>query len=71
SSFNAGDLLGPIEEVDDRLVINVVAVEPADRNPHLRSAVVTRLFDEWLRDERQKARIEWFWGPNHATQAAR
>jgi putative peptide maturation system protein len=71
SSFNAGDVLGPIEEVDDRLAINVVSVEPADRNPHLRSAVVTRLFDEWLREQRQKARIEWFWGPTHATQAAR
>jgi putative peptide maturation system protein len=71
SSFNAGELVGPVEEGDERLVINVVSVEPADRNPHLRSAVVTRLFDEWLREQRQKARIEWFWGPNHATQAAR
>lgn len=71
SSFAAGDLFGPLEEGDERLVINVVSVEPADRNPHLRSAVVTRLFDEWLREQRQKARIEWFWGPNRATQAAR
>jgi putative peptide maturation system protein len=71
ASLNAGDLLGPIEEGEERSVINVVAVEPADRNPHLRSAVVTRLFDEWLREQRQKARIEWFWGPNRATQAAR
>jgi putative peptide maturation system protein len=70
-SFNAGDLVGPVEAGDERLVINVVSVEPADRNPHLRSAVMTRLFDEWLREQRQKARIEWFWGPNHATQAAR
>lgn len=71
SSFKAGDLLGPIVEGDERLLINIVSVEPADRNPHLRSAVVTRLFDEWLREQRQKARIEWFWGPNRATQAAR
>lgn len=71
SSFNPGDLLGPIEAGDERLVINVVSIEPAAGNPHLRSAVVTRLFDEWLREQRQRARIEWFWGPNRATQAAR
>jgi putative peptide maturation system protein len=70
-SFNAGDLLGPIEEGEERLVINVISVEPADCNPQLRSAVVNRLFDAWLREQRRKARIEWFWGPNHATQAAR
>jgi putative peptide maturation system protein len=69
--LRVGDLLGPIEAGDERLVINVVSVEPADRNPQLRSAVVTHLFDAWLREQRRKARIEWFWGPNHATQAAR
>ncbi|MFC4312783.1 TIGR04500 family putative peptide maturation system protein [Steroidobacter flavus] len=70
-SFIAGELLGPIEQGDERLVINVVSVETADRNAQLRRAVVTRLFEEWLREQRRKARIEWFWGPNHATQAAR
>jgi putative peptide maturation system protein len=71
SSLAAGDVLGPLEEGDERLVINVVSVEPASLNPHLRSAVVARLFEAWLREQRQQARIEWFWGPNRATQAAR
>jgi putative peptide maturation system protein len=70
-SFEAGDLLGPLEEGDERLVINVVSIEPAEDNAQLRTAVVTRLFESWLREQRQKARIEWFWGPNRATQAAR
>jgi hypothetical protein len=64
-------VLGPLEEGDERLVINVVSIEPASFNPHLRNAVVARLFEVWLREQRQKARIEWFWGPNRATQAAR
>ncbi|WP_161966208.1 TIGR04500 family putative peptide maturation system protein [Steroidobacter cummioxidans] len=70
-SFSAGDLFGPLDEGDECLVIDVVSVEPAMGNPHLRGAVVTRLFESWLREQRQKARIEWFWGPNRATQAAR
>ncbi len=69
--FHAGELLGPLEEGDEWLLIDVVSIEPAGRHPQLRSAVIARLFDDWLREQRRKARIEWFWGPNHATQAAR
>jgi len=69
--YSAGALLGPTEEGDERLVIDVVAVEPAKNNQQLRAAVVAELFEEWLREQRRKARIEWFWGPNGATNAAR
>ncbi len=69
-SLKSGTLLGPLEEGDDRLVIHVTSVESAERNPHLRSAVVAHLFDEWLREQRRTARIEWFWGPHAATKDA-
>jgi putative peptide maturation system protein len=70
AAFRSGDLLGPLDEGDERLLIHVVSVEPAERNPHLRSAVVARLFDDWLREQRQHARTEWFWGPHSATKDA-
>jgi putative peptide maturation system protein len=69
-SLQPGTLLGPLEEGEDRFVIHVLSVEPAEHNPHLRSAVVAHLFSEWLREQRRTARIEWFWGSQAATKDA-
>jgi putative peptide maturation system protein len=51
---------------EEHVLTQVVSIEPADRNPNLRSAVVAHLFEEWLRERRESAHIEWFWGPSRA-----
>jgi putative peptide maturation system protein len=59
----AGRMLGPIAVDDGWLLAEVIAVEPArPGDPELRRLVRSRLFDEWLRERRRSARIEWLWG---------
>ncbi len=51
---------------EEHVLTQVVSIEPADRNPHLRNAVIAHLFEEWLHEQRKTAHIEWFWGPSSA-----
>ncbi|MET0988912.1 MAG: hypothetical protein ABW034_26290, partial [Steroidobacteraceae bacterium] len=52
---------------DAFLVIHVLAVEPAQESPALTQRVKTKLFQDWLADQRRSARIEWFWGDAQRT----
>ncbi|WP_280152264.1 TIGR04500 family putative peptide maturation system protein [Piscinibacter sp. XHJ-5] len=66
---DTGLLVGPVPVGDGHLLAQVLAVEPAEpRDPELRRLVAARLFDEWLREQRRGAHIEWFWGSVEGTR---
>lgn len=53
-------------------VIHVLAVKAADAGPQMIQRLKTKLFEDWLAEQRRAARIEWFWGEAQrtATEAA-
>jgi putative peptide maturation system protein len=63
---DAGAALPPVVAVADgevHLLAEVLQVEPARADdPEVRRAAAARLYEEWLREQRRAARIEWFWG---------
>ncbi|MBG0827829.1 TIGR04500 family putative peptide maturation system protein [Planomonospora sp. ID67723] len=66
----AGAVLGPDRTGDGGFGVTVVlAVEPATLNPSMRSIVERRLFDDWLRERRRHAHVQWFWGSTARTDA--
>jgi putative peptide maturation system protein len=67
ATLAAGALIGPVAEGNEHTLIHVVSIEPAERNAGLRSRVVAKLFEDWLREQRKAARIEWFWGSAQQT----
>ncbi|GIH89485.1 TIGR04500 family putative peptide maturation system protein [Planobispora siamensis] len=66
----AGAVLGPRPTGDGGFDVTVVlAVEPATPNPATRRIVEHRLFDGWLREQRRRAHVQWFWGSTARTDA--
>lgn len=66
---DTGQLVGPVPVGDGFMLAQVLAVEPAvPGDPELRRLVAARLFDDWLREQRRSARIEWFWGSVDGTR---
>jgi putative peptide maturation system protein len=61
-SIAGGVAVGPLATEDGFTLVQPLSVEPALPGEALRRAVVTKLFDDWLREQRRSARIEWFWG---------
>lgn len=59
---SAGDVVGPLLTPDGWAVVRVLAVVPATLDQPTRSAIKHALFQEWLEERRQSARIEWNWG---------
>jgi putative peptide maturation system protein len=47
---------------DHLLVVQVLALQPAETSPATHGRVTSALFQQWLADQRRRARIEWFWG---------
>lgn len=67
----AGEFVGPVAVSDGFMLAEVLAVEPAvPTDPGLRRLVAARLYDDWLREKRRSARIEWFWGSVDGTRDA-
>ncbi len=66
-----GDLFGPLEEEDEFALIEIVSVERLENAAKLRRLVAAKLFENWLREQRNSARIEWFWGPAERTSSTR
>jgi putative peptide maturation system protein len=57
-----GDLLGPVPAEEGWAVVRVLSVTPARLDQETRLAIKKTLFEEWLDERRQAARIEWSWG---------
>jgi putative peptide maturation system protein len=55
----------------DHLVVQVLAVRTAEHSPATLARVKAALFQQWLADQRQAARIEWFWGDAQRTSGER
>jgi len=59
---DAGELLRPLSTETGYAVIRVLGRSPARLDERTRGAIEQLLFDEWLAERRQTARIEWYWG---------
>jgi putative peptide maturation system protein len=57
-----GQLVGPVPVKTGHALLRVVAIVPARLDDRTRTAIKNVLFDEWLAERRQAARIEWCWG---------
>jgi putative peptide maturation system protein len=55
-------LIGPLIAGSDALLVQVLSVEAAEAGEGMRRAALLRLFDDWLAQRRQTARVEWYWG---------
>jgi len=62
ADFEAGRVIGPIAAADSFLLVQVLALEPAELDDRVRAAVKVKLFEDWLAERRRAAKIEWFWG---------
>ncbi|MEV4183507.1 TIGR04500 family putative peptide maturation system protein [Streptosporangium canum] len=62
-----GTVAGPFETEGGRLLIKVLAVEPAVLDDAVRVLAERRIFAEWVERRRSTAKIEWFWGTAERT----
>jgi hypothetical protein len=62
SAASPAQVIGPAAARGGWVLIDVLTTEPAALTPDVRAAVKSRIFDDWLREQRRAARIEWFWG---------
>ena len=60
-----GEVVGPIVCDGHVIVARVLALAPATLDEPTRDAVERLLFDDWLRQQRACAEIEWFRGDEH------
>jgi putative peptide maturation system protein len=68
---DANLLVGPVADGDGFMLAEVLALEPAvPGDAGLRRLVAAKLYDDWLREQRRAARIEWFWGSVDGTRSA-
>jgi putative peptide maturation system protein len=78
---NIEEQLGHIDPTEGRvqvierdahfLVVQVLAIQVAERSPATLARVRAALFEEWLAKQRSSARIEWFWGDAQRTNQDR
>jgi putative peptide maturation system protein len=57
-----GQLIGPLAGTTGHTLMQMLSIMPGDLNDRTRSAIKDILFQEWLAERRQTARIEWCWG---------
>jgi putative peptide maturation system protein len=65
-----GDLLGPLRTEEGHAVVRVLSFTPARLDEPTCTAIRKILFEEWLEERRQAARIEWYWGNATRTRRA-
>ncbi|MGW0588216.1 TIGR04500 family putative peptide maturation system protein [Streptosporangium sp. NPDC002607] len=63
----AGTVIGPAALEGGFCFAYVLAVEPAVLDRFTRKFIEERLLDEWLREQRRHAHVEWFWGSKSRT----
>jgi parvulin-like peptidyl-prolyl isomerase len=64
-----GQLVGPVEGDAGYALMRVLSVQPADLDDRTRATIKKILFENWLAERRQAARIEWCWGNASNTSA--
>lgn len=57
-----GEVVGPLPVEGGYSLVRVLSVTTGRLDKATRIAITTILFEEWLQERRQAARIEWFWG---------
>jgi putative peptide maturation system protein len=57
-----GQLIGPIPVEAGHALLRVLAIVPARLDARTRAVIKNILFDDWLAEGRESARIEWCWG---------
>jgi parvulin-like peptidyl-prolyl isomerase len=57
-----GELIGPVPVETGHALISVLAIVPARLDGRTRAVIKNILFDDWLTERRNEARIEWCWG---------
>jgi putative peptide maturation system protein len=57
-----GDVLQPVQTDKGYAIARVLAFTPARLDERTITAIKKILFEEWLIEKRQTARIEWYWG---------
>lgn len=57
-----GEVLEPVRTEKGYAIVRVLSFAPARLDEQTLSAIKKILFEEWLADKRQAARIEWYWG---------
>ena len=57
-----GDVLQPVQTDKGYAIARVLAFTPARLDEQTVTAIKKILFEEWLTEKRQIARIEWYWG---------
>jgi putative peptide maturation system protein len=64
-----GDILPPVPTETGYAIALVLSHHPARLNEATCSTIKKILFEEWLAERRQEARIEWYWGTVQQTAA--
>ena len=57
-----GQLVGPVPVETGHALMRVLAIVPARLDDRTRTTIKKILFEDWLAERRQAARIEWCWG---------
>ncbi len=58
----ANQVLGPVPVSGGFWIVQVLSVQPAERDSDMRLIATAALFQKWLANQRSKARIEWYLG---------
>lgn len=65
-----GDLVGPVRTEEGYVLVRILSFKHACLDEATRTAIKKILFEMWLEERRQAARIEWFWGNAARTSPA-
>jgi putative peptide maturation system protein len=57
-----GEVLEPVRTEKGYAIVRVLSFAPAHLDEQTLTAIKKILFEEWLGERRETARIEWFWG---------
>jgi parvulin-like peptidyl-prolyl isomerase len=57
-----GEVLEPMRTDKGYAVVRVLSFAPARLDEQTLSTIKKILFEEWLAEQRQAARLEWYWG---------
>lgn len=65
-----GEVLSPVQTEQGYAIVRVLSFAPARLDEQTLTAIKKILFEEWLAQQRQAARIEWYWGNAGRTSQA-
>jgi len=66
----SGEVLSPVRTEQGYAIVRVLSFAPARLEEQTVTAIKKILFEEWLAQQRQAARIEWYWGNAGRTSQA-